>query len=85
MLKSCSRCSREAELSVVCVVSTLGTRPRRQKCSAAVLFCHRCMRDLLEEGGHILSDNFRTSVNNAYTQMDRALRSSGKGSDEENV
>jgi hypothetical protein len=69
MLKPCSRCSREAEFSVVCVVSTVGTRPRRQKCSAAVLFCRGCMADLLAEDGHLWTDRLRRSVNNAYTDV----------------
>jgi hypothetical protein len=59
MLKLCSRCSREAEVSVVCVISTVGTSPRRQKCSATVLFCHRCVRDLLADGAHLLTDDLR--------------------------
>ena len=71
MLKSCSRCSSEAELSVVVVVSTIGSRPRRQKCSAAVLFCRRCMRDLMA-GGHLLTEDLQKSVNTAYTHIDRA-------------
>jgi len=78
MLKRCSRCSREAEVSFVCVLSTLGARPRRQKCSAAVLFCHRCMRDLLADGGHVFTDDVRKSVNNAYTQIDRAFAQPGE-------
>ncbi len=79
MLKLCSRCSREAEVSFVCVLSTLGARPRRQKCSAAVLFCHRCMRDLLAAGGHLCTDHVRTSVNSAYTQINRAFTQPGDG------
>src|SRR5207249_3080142 len=65
MLKLCSRCSREAELSVVCVISTVGSSPRRQKCSPAVLFCHRCMRDLLADGANFGTDDLRKSVNTA--------------------
>ncbi len=70
MLKSCSQCSHEAEVSVVVVVSTVGSRPRQQKCSAAVLFCRGCMRDLLA-GGHLLTDDLQKSVNNAYTHVNR--------------
>jgi len=71
MLKPCSRCSREAEFSVVCVVSTVGTRPRRQKCSTAVLFCRGCMADLLADDGRLWTDGLRKSVNNAYTHVDQ--------------
>jgi hypothetical protein len=81
VLKLCSRCSREAELSFVCVLSTLGARPRRQKCSAAVLFCLRCMRDLVADGGHFCTDDVRKSVNNAYTHIDQPSGQPGDGAD----
>ena len=71
MLKPCRCCGSESELSIVCVVSTVGIRPRRQKCSAAVLFCRACMADLLADGGHLWTDDLRKSVNNAYTHVDR--------------
>jgi hypothetical protein len=73
MLKRCSRCQSEAEVSFVCVFSTLGASPRRQKCSAAVLFCHRCMRHLLADGGCFGPDDLRNSVNKAYTDVEQAL------------
>jgi hypothetical protein len=73
MLKPCSRCYREAEISVVCVVSTVGTRPRRQKCSAVVLFCRRCMVDLLADDGHLWTHDLQKSVNNAYTHVNRPI------------
>jgi hypothetical protein len=73
MPKRCSRCAREAELSVVWVISTVGATPRRQKCSVAVLFCRRCMRDLLVEHGRWFTDDLQTSVNNAYTHIDRPV------------
>jgi len=38
MLKSCSRCSREAELSVNVVFSTLGRRPRLQNTRSSFFF-----------------------------------------------
>jgi hypothetical protein len=60
-------------MSVVVILSTVGTSPRRQKCSAAVLFCHRCLRDLLVDGAHLLTDDLRKSVNNAYTHINRPL------------
>jgi hypothetical protein len=73
MMKRCSRCQSEAEVSFVCVFSTLGTKPRRQKCSAAVLYCHRCVRDLLADHGCFGPDDLRNAVNNAYTDVQRAL------------
>lgn len=69
MLKRCSRCPHEAEVSIVCVISTVGFTPRRQKCSVAVLFCHRCLRDLLAKRGRLFTDDLHNSVNNAYTHI----------------
>jgi hypothetical protein len=73
MLKKCSRCQSEADVSFVCVFSTLGAKPRRQKCSAAVLFCHRCLSDLLADRQCFGPEDLRNSVNNAYTHVQRAL------------
>jgi hypothetical protein len=72
MLKPCSHCSREAELSIICVISTVGVRPRRQKSSKTVLFCHGCIRDLLAGGAHLLTGDLQKSVNNAYTRMNHS-------------
>jgi hypothetical protein len=72
MLKSCCRCSHEAEFSIVCVFSTVGLRPRRQKCSAAVLYCRACLRTLLDEDQFLPSDLWE-SVNNAYTHVERPM------------
>lgn len=69
MLKPCSCGSREAVFSVVCVISSVGIRPRRQKCSTAVLFCRECMADLLADDGRLWADRIRESVNNAYTHV----------------
>jgi hypothetical protein len=67
MLKRCSRCSHEAEVSIVCVISTVGFIPRRQKCSVTVLFCHRCFGDLLAKRGRLFTDDLHNAVNGAYT------------------
>lgn len=69
MLKRCSLCSGEAELSMVCVLSSIGIAPRRQKCSAAVLFCHKCVPRRLRDGGHLFTDDVQKSVNDAYTHV----------------
>jgi hypothetical protein len=71
MLKRCIRCSREAELSIAHVISTIGVGPRIQKPSTVVLFCHRCMHDLLDAGANLLPEDIRESVNNAYTRINR--------------
>ena len=87
MLKRCSRCPSEAEVFFVCVFSTLGAKPRRLKCSAAVLFCHPCMRDLLADRGCFGPDHVRNCVNKAYTHVARALAppADGAGSAEAEI
>jgi hypothetical protein len=43
--KSCSLCSRPADFSLAFLVSTIGVRPRGQKCTQTVPFCKSCLRD----------------------------------------
>jgi len=86
MLKRCSQCTREAEFSMVIVISTVGASPRRQKSSSAILFCGECMRDAFG-GGQSMPGTVRDRVNDALTRLDgypvtrsagRIDRSSGK-------
>ena len=41
--KSCSRCSRPADYSLAFLVSTIGVRPRGQKCTQTVPLCKSCL------------------------------------------
>jgi hypothetical protein len=41
--KSCSRCTRPADFSLAFLVSTIGVRPRGQKCTQTVPFCKSCL------------------------------------------
>jgi hypothetical protein len=41
--KSCSRCERPADFSLAFLVSTIGVRPRGQKCTKTVPFCKSCL------------------------------------------
>lgn len=69
MLKRCRICSGAAELSLVSIVSTLGIKPRSQKCSPAVLFCRKCLQEHLSEDGHSVSKAVWESVYVAYAQI----------------
>ena len=63
------RCGARAEYSVCVLVSTLGLRPRRQKCGRARLFCASCMRELVnEQCGHTASEVLE-SLRSAYTTL----------------
>ena len=43
--KKCEFCGDLAQYSLAFVLSTVGVRPRRQKCSSVVLICDDCIRD----------------------------------------
>ncbi len=43
-MAGCNQCGGSVEFSVCSLISTKGQRPRRQKCSQAVLSCEACMR-----------------------------------------
>ena len=41
--KSCSCCTRPADFSLAFLDSTIGVRPRGQKCTKTVPFCKSCL------------------------------------------
>jgi hypothetical protein len=71
MQKTCSKCAKPAQFSIIAVVSTLGVSKRLQQSSAAVLFCDECVRKLCER---LYSNEFSKAVNNAYTTLSQRLR-----------
>jgi len=80
MPKLCSRCSRPAQFSLVFVVSSVGISPRRQGCSAAVLFCDDCLRELCESD-RLCTDTFKKAVNRALTALNQRSRARGQDAD----
>jgi hypothetical protein len=68
--KTCVCCSRGAQYSVACVVSTLGVSPRHQKCSPVILFCESCLQELCE-GAVPASWELRQALKHAYTALNR--------------
>lgn len=82
MQKACSNCSQMAEYSLVFVLSSVGSSPRLQKCSSAVSFCGDCLRELCE---CFCTDQLRSAVNSAYTELNQrvrgcSIRANGSGS-----
>jgi len=71
MQKLCSNCSETVQYSIVVIVSSVGSSPRVQKSSPAVLFCDHCLRELSER---LCSDKLQKAVNSAYTQLNERLR-----------
>jgi hypothetical protein len=45
-MATCNDCGSRSEFSLCLLISTKGQRPRRQKCSRALVLCAACMRGL---------------------------------------
>jgi hypothetical protein len=77
--KKCEFCSQPAQYSLAFVLSTVGVRPRRQKCSSVVLICDKCIREFYESDPQI-PEELQNALKRAYTTLnsaptDRAQRS----------
>jgi len=70
-LKSCVWCAGSAHCSVAFVVSTIGVSPRRQKCSAVVLICDACIRELCDADPQI-PEVLQNALKRAYTALNSA-------------
>jgi len=42
--KLCSECGDEAAISLCQILSTVGTTPRKQRCTTATAFCAACLQ-----------------------------------------
>ena len=62
----CSCCGQTAQYSVASVISTKGVRPRRQRCSPAVVFCETCIRELCD---FAVSPLMQNALKSAYTAI----------------
>lgn len=62
-------CGGQAEYSGCVLVSTIGVRPRRQKCGRAQLFCAGCMQRLLADQWKECSGGLQQSLRIAYTAI----------------
>ena len=78
MQKSCSQCLKEAQYSVVAIISSVGVSARLQKSSSVVLFCDDCMHMLCER---LYSTHLCKAVNSAYTTLNQRFleRATAKG------
>ncbi len=63
------RCGARAEYSVCVLVSSLGLRPRRQKCGRAEVFCAACIQKFLSKRGSMDASGLQESLRNAYTSI----------------
>jgi hypothetical protein len=67
--KLCAKCSNEAHFSLSLLVSTLGTRPRLQKCSHSLLLCHACMREATMSAYGLPVEALCEQLRGAYTAI----------------
>ena len=73
MKPSLCGCGAPAEYSVCVLVSTLGMRPRRQKCGRAQTFCGACIQKLLAERWTLDASIIQESLGQAYTAIAHTL------------
>lgn len=69
--KKCEFCGQPAQYSLAFVLSTVGARPRRQKCSSVVLICDRCIREFYESDPQI-PEELQNALKRAYTTLNSA-------------
>jgi len=69
--KKCEFCSQPAQYSLAFVLSTVGVRPRRQKCSSVVLICDNCIREFYESDPQI-PEELQNALRRAYTTLNSA-------------
>ena len=69
MKPSVCRCGARAEYSVCVLVSSLGLRPRRQKCGRAQIFCAACIQELLSDRWSMEALGVQESLTDAYTAI----------------
>lgn len=67
-------CGACAQYSVCVLISSLGVRPRHQKCGIAHAFCAACIHQLLHERWSLGASGMQESLRQAYTAIADRLR-----------
>ena len=62
-------CGARAEFSICVLISTLGVRPRRQKCGRGQLFCAVCIQRLIAKQWMECTGAVQQSLRTAYTAI----------------
>jgi hypothetical protein len=68
--KSCNQCARPAEFSLAFLVSTIGARPRGQKCTVTVPFCKHCIRNAAPFLASSSFQDLEEPLRDAYTRLE---------------
>jgi hypothetical protein len=69
MKPSICRCGAPAEYCLCVLVSSLGVRPRHQKCGRAQVFCVACIQKLLFDRWRVDASGVQESLRQAYTAI----------------
>ena len=67
--KSCSRCQRPADFSLAFLVSTIGARPRGQKCTQTVPLCKSCLSTAVPFLASTPLQDLEQPLKDAYTAL----------------
>src|ERR1035438_1805359 len=67
--KSCSCCTRPADFSLAFLDSTIGVRPRGQKCTQTVPFCNSCLSTALPFLASTPLQDLEQPLRDAYTAL----------------
>jgi hypothetical protein len=67
--KSCSRCERPADFSLAFLVSTIGVRPRGQKCTQTVPLCKSCLSTAIPFLASTPLQDLQEPLRDAYTAL----------------
>lgn len=67
--KPCCRCSAPAAFSLALLLSTVGVKPRVQKCSQTILLCPSCIHDAIALLGTSPLNQLQQPLTNAYTAI----------------
>jgi hypothetical protein len=67
--KSCSYCWRPAEFSLCHLISTIGTTPREQKCSQALVLCNDCIQRIFSLIEALPFHGYAPPLSGAYTAL----------------
>jgi len=67
--KSCSRCPQPADYSLAFLVSTIGVRPRGQKCTQTIPLCKACIQAAAPFLASTPLRNLQEPLTDAYTAL----------------
>ena len=65
----CSECGNEAAISLCQILSTVGTTPRKQRCTTAIAFCAACLQSRVKLLDRLDLHGIQKSLGEAFTAL----------------